>query len=105
INPDDERPTKFNAEVQATIQAGARQEGAKTTEERKREDAALELQVDTMGKLAALERGRSEKKAKEAGELRGLIELRSKLGNVEMKDLSEEEQQYGAVKGGGCVGE
>ena len=99
INPDDERPTPFNAQVQETIQAAARQEVAKTVEERKRENAALELQVDTMGKLAALERGRSEKKAKEAGELRGLIELRSKLGNVEMKDLSEEDKQYVALKG------
>lgn len=99
INTDDKSPTKFNAEVQATMQAGGQEAVAKVTEQRKRTNAELAIELETMGRIASLERGRSEGKARQAGELRGLIDLRKELGDVEMKDLSEEDKKFVQLRG------
>lgn len=98
-NPEDGRPTVENAEKRATVVAGGQEEVVKVTEQRKRTNAELEIELSSMTKIAALERGRSEGKARQAGELRALIDLRKELGNVEMKDLTPEDKKFVELRG------
>ena len=98
-NPDDGRPTKENAEIKSTVTAGGQEAVTKVIERRKRTNAELAIELESMSRIASLERGRSEGKARQAGELRALIDLRKELGNVEMKDLTEEDKKFVQLRG------
>ena len=98
-NPEDGRPTKQNAEIKSTVIAGGQEAVAKVVEQRKRTNAELQIELESTRQIATLERGRSEGKARQAGELRALIDLRKEYGNVEMKDLSAEDKKFVQLKG------
>ncbi len=100
INPDDGRPTKANAVVQATKIAIGQEAVVKTEEEIKRGNDQLTGRISLMTRIADLEKGQSVEKARKAGELRELGEQRETFGSrVEIKDLPKEAQERIRLKG------
>jgi tape measure domain-containing protein len=105
VDPTDKRPTKENAIRQAPILEAGKTAVVESREGLKQEVFNVDLEVKAMEKIAALERGRTVEKARQAGEERALLQLQKGvggsvgLGNVSRKDLDADQKKFVEAQG------